>query len=117
MYPDHVSSAVNFARQISATHWFRKNRAERALKLFWIMIVWILEVRLSDFQIVVLAMLALFQFKQLKFDPNLVSFGCDKIPLHIEIYRVVLRAKFWSVNLAARYIQTCLESIGIYEEN
>ena len=62
-------------------------------------------------------MLALFQFKRLKLDLNLMSFRCEKIPLPIEIRRVVLQAKFWSANLATRYIQECLFSTASYEEN
>ena len=62
-------------------------------------------------------MLALFQFKRLKFDMNLMSFRCEKIPLPIEIRRIVLQAKFWSANLATRYIQECLFSTASYEEN
>ena len=102
MYPDHVSSAVNFPRWISATLWSRMDRAKNAFNSYWK--AWIVEVRLSDLQIVVLAMLALFQFKRLKLDPDLMSFWCEKIPLPIEIRRVPLRAKFWSADLATRYI-------------
>ena len=46
-----------------------------------------------------------------------MSFGCEKIPLPIEIRRVVLRAEFWSANLATRDIQECLFSTASYEEN
>ena len=102
MYPDHASSAMNFLWWISATLWSRKDRAKSALNFSWI--VWILEVRLSDLQVVVLAMLALFQLKRLKLDLNFLSFGCEKKPLPIEIRGVFIQAKFWSANLATRYI-------------
>ena len=84
------------------------------MKFYWH--VWI-RVRLSDLQIVVLAMLALFQLKRLKLDVNLMSFRCEKKPLPIEIRRVVLQAKFWSAYLATRYIQVCLFATASYEEN
>ena len=66
------------------------------------------KVRFSDFQVVVFAMIALFQFECLKGNLHLASFRDNKKPLPSEICWIVFDAVLWGAKLDC-FITGCIQ--------